>query len=109
MATTIKIIANGFLGTGLSPAVYTPTGTKSAFVTGITFMNTHASAQAVTWYVLPGGVSSSEARIYFNSSIAQNAGDKINDVITLSGADQLVGTATNTSAVSFAVYGIERD
>ena len=109
MATNVKVLGIGTLGINQTIPLYSPTGTKSAVITSVAILNKGPANRAVILYVVPASPAGNDSRIFSNAALAADAGATVNDVITLSGADSITGTASTGGDVHYAVYGIERD
>lgn len=110
MATNVKLLASVTLASTspTSPTlIYTPTGTKSALVTGVTVIN--VGAAAVDVFLTTG--SGTTPPVIFKATNLVNGGNSatMTDVVTLAGADQIKGYTSAAQSVQCSVYGIERD
>lgn len=109
MATNIKVLDTKTLTSTSPTTVYGPGGTKSALVSGLTFLNNQATPLDV---MISTGASGSP--ILHKVSLAGSPGvsANISDTLTLAGAnaDQIKAwLSVGGGNVTCFVFGIERD
>jgi len=106
MAITIKLLAEGRLGTTAGNLYIVPTG-ATAIIKTITIVNTGSASAKINLYVVKAGKT---ARHIIPKDMELNSQYSLifDDELTLGAGDKIIGSSTSSNTVDYTVMGVEK-